>query len=695
MRCDLTFFSLVVALVLIAGCSTRPPRSEGITPEEHQRAYEPTADNLVRLSEEVEIIGATSDAGRLYIEYTHGDEHRYAYSTIDAVQTVSVDADWLPVYHLTLIDKTQYPTKETVEFTLATVEQWQQFYIYLANRLAPKEPLQGVLLNSRDNEDLVYRNPDSSVTIHQATFDRPDNVSFNSIVRMEQMGDLLYEYLDDYLDEIGIESRYIIANTGETGPYARPFVGFDREERQTYFLTLEPFTFGSMPPSFLGRTGGNLTHFVRSHSLEFFNRPFTFVSRLFFLVTDFTGDTLRNLYLRQVSIPRLRDHPIPSLYKGLGMDLVEWERKLDRIVGDDRSSGKLDLFVGGDQFFPHFTRSLAKATSSIKLRTYIFDNDDFAVSFADFLKTRSKEIDVDVMVDGLGTSLAFAASAGTMPVDTESPPNMMSYLTNGSAIDVRVLNNPWLSGDHVKTTIIDGSTAFIGGMNIGREYRWEWHDMMVRATGPIARVIEYEFDKTWVHSKPLGDFRLAAMKLKNLEPQSTTANYPVRIVMTKPSSSQLLRTQLAAIRQAKKYIYIENAYFASTQIIYELARARLRGVDVRVIVSFEGNHGIMNLNNVVATNKLLEFGVRVFAYPGMSHVKVAVYDGWACLGSANFDNLSFRINKEMNLATSDPEFVGEVLDKIFERDFARSIEITEPLPETWTNRLADIVASKL
>ncbi len=40
-------------------------------------------------------------------------------------------------------------------------------------------------------------------------------------------------------------------------------------------------------------------------------------------------------------------------------------------------------------------------------------------------------------------------------------------------------------------------------------------------------------------------------------------------------------------------------------------------------------------------------------------------------------------------------FVGEVLDKIFERDFARSIEITEPLSETWTNRLADIVASKL
>ena len=37
-------------------------------------------------------------------------------------------------------------------------------------------------------------------------------------------------------------------------------------------------------------------------------------------------------------------------------------------------------------------------------------------------------------------------------------------------------------------------------------------------------------------------------------------------------------------------------------------------------------------------------GVRVYAYPGMTHVKAAIYDGWACVGSANFDKMSLRMS---------------------------------------------------
>ena len=131
------------------------------------------------------------------------------------------------------------------------------------------------------------------------------------------------------------------------------------------------------------------------------------------------------------------------------------------------------------------------------------------------------------------------------------------------------------------------------------------------------------------------------------------------------------------------------------QLVQALADARQRGVDVRVIIPMEGNHGIMNANNVTAANKLLKYGVRVFAYPGMSHVKAAVYDGWACLGSANFDKLSFRVNKEMNLGVSDPRFVDVLLEEVFEADFAASTELTAPLPEGWDNTFASIIASQL
>jgi len=87
--------------------------------------------------------------------------------------------------------------------------------------------------------------------------------------------------------------------------------------------------------------------------------------------------------------------------------------------------------------------------------------------------------------------------------------------------------------------------------------------------------------------------------------------------------------------------------------------------------------------------------VRVYIYPGMSHVKAAIYDGWACLGSANFDKLSFRVNKELNLGTSNPGFVQSLKSEVFETDMARSVELTEPLPEDLSNTLASIIAGQL
>jgi cardiolipin synthase len=79
----------------------------------------------------------------------------------------------------------------------------------------------------------------------------------------------------------------------------------------------------------------------------------------------------------------------------------------------------------------------------------------------------------------------------------------------------------------------------------------------------------------------------------------------------------------------------------------------------------------------------------------MSHVKAAIYDGWACLGSANFDKLSFRVNKELNLGVSDAGFVDVLRREVFAADMALSVELTEPLPENLSNTLASIIAGQL
>ncbi len=130
-------------------------------------------------------------------------------------------------------------------------------------------------------------------------------------------------------------------------------------------------------------------------------------------------------------------------------------------------------------------------------------------------------------------------------------------------------------------------------------------------------------------------------------------------------------------------------------MLYELARARRRGVDVRVILPLVSNHGALNQSNALAANAMLEHGIRVFLYPGMSHVKAAVFDGWACMGSANWDKLSFRTNKELNIATSHEPTVNELLERVFAEDFGKSVELTEPFPARWSDHLMEVVADYL
>ena len=299
-------------------------------------------------------------------------------------------------------------------------------------------------------------------------------------------------------------------------------------------------------------------------------------------------------------------------------------------------------------------------------------------------------------IDGLGTLMAQRKAAGTMPAEFEAPYGITIFLEEGSEVEVRSLTNPWFTGDHSKTTIIDSNIAFIGGMNIGREYRWEWHDVMMEARGPIVEFIEREFDKTWAMASVFGDFVYTGYVASHpKEFDESDQGYPIRPLLTLPRRSQIFHAQLKAIRRAQKYIYVQNAYISDITMIHALAKARLRGVDVRIIIPMDGNHGIMNKANVIAANTLLKYGARVWVYPGMSHVKAAVFDDWSCIGSANFDKLSFRVNKEMNLASSAPEFTNQILHEIFYPDFEAAVELTAPLPEDWGNTFALIVASQL
>jgi cardiolipin synthase len=445
-----------------------------------------------------------------------------------------------------------------------------------------------------------------------------------------------------------------------------------------------------------GMAGNGVSkHLVRSHTTAIIVRPVSSLFELGSRLWDRIWDIGRRLEVRLVRSPMLRNSGIADLplHPG-GMDLIEWEARLDKLTGRPSCTADIEFIIGGERFYTLLEQAIESANTSIDLQVYLFDNDDVAGAVADRLRSRSAQVEVRVIYDGLGTYLSHMATAPTQPEDTEFIQNMPRYLCKGSDVRLRVIPNIWLSGNHVKSMIFDQRVAFVGGMNIGREYRYEWHDMMIRLEGDAVGHLSENFQSTWRHNSWGGDFAMAVPKSSRPPVDRKPGSIPVRFLYTYPAKAQIYRAQLEAIRRAQAYIYIENAYFADDRILYELCRARRRGVDVRVIMPAVVNHKVMERSNRVAINTLLNHGARVYMYPGMSHIKAAVYDGWACLGTANFDKLSLQINRELNLATSHPDTVRQLLDELFEPDFRKSVEITEPVSLDLQDHLIELIADE-
>ena len=414
-------------------------------------------------------------------------------------------------------------------------------------------------------------------------------------------------------------------------------------------------------------------------------RPFSALLRLTFVSVNTVTTTFKPAYSA-----RVEKLPVPPLNDGPGMDLVAWEAYLDDKTRAS-SKGTVDLLIDGDEFFPRFEQAVDAAEESISLRMYIFDNDDFAVSVGELLKRRSNEgVETKVLLDGIGTIVSTIEQQESLPADHVPPKSVRKFLEEDSRVDVRQAQNPWLTGDHVKTVIIDGQIAFTGGMNIAREYRHEWHDMMLELHGPVVDVLQHEFNKAWAHAGFFGDFAYARAAAQRQPAVADDVGYPLRTLYTRTEDAEIYRVQRKAMQRAQRYVYVQNPYFTDDVMLYELARARKRGVDVRVIIPLETDRGLITRNNVLAANALLRNGVRIYIYPGMSHVKAALFDDWACLGTANWDRWSLYLNKELNIATSEPAVVQALRKRLFEEDFETAVELTEEIPERWSDYLYEI-----
>jgi len=143
---------------------------------------------------------------------------------------------------------------------------------------------------------------------------------------------------------------------------------------------------------------------------------------------------------------------------------------------------------------------------------------------------------------------------------------------------------------------------------------------------------------------------------------------------------------LLSIASAARSDRIASAYFVPDDLsVRTLVDARRRGVKVEIIVP--GGHVDTDVTRRAGRSRwgpLLEAGAEIYEYqPTMYHCKVMIVDDrWTSVGSANFDNRSFRLNDEANLNVYDADFAREQVGA-FEHDKEQSRRVTF---EEWKNR---------
>jgi cardiolipin synthase len=347
-------------------------------------------------------------------------------------------------------------------------------------------------------------------------------------------------------------------------------------------------------------------------------------------------------------------------------------------------NNQIEVIQNGENFYQAELDAMREARHSINIEAYIFHKGRVTDQVLAVLTDRARAgVRVNLVMDSLG-SLSTRKNYFKRLKDAGGQVEWYHRLR---------LHNWFITNNrtHREITIVDGSTAFVGGAGYADWWRFSrngeprWRDTMFRVQGEAVRGLQGAFLENWLEaSGEILDGQDYFPRL-NTNPGGATA----LVVSSSPPSGGSTRSRVlfqTLIAAARESVYITTPYFLPDRSMRdELVRAEKRGVAVRVVVPGKRNdHALTRSSGRRAYGDLLKAGADIYEYePAMIHAKIAIIDGvWSVAGSANIDNRSFGINDEVNLAILDSETAMNLT-----RDFLGDISHSKRVAlEDWQKR---------
>lgn len=308
----------------------------------------------------------------------------------------------------------------------------------------------------------------------------------------------------------------------------------------------------------------------------------------------------------------------------------------------------------GNQAYGAMLQAIDGAEQSVALATYIFDSDRIGLRFAEHLSAaHERGVEVRVLIDGIGVRYSRRSMVTRLRrLGVRSAAFLPVHLPRSlAAFNLR---------NHRKLLIVDGASAFTGGMNIRQGHcrtdpgRHPISDLHFQIDGPVAEQLQRVFFEDW---------RFATDETLSGPAWATTAGKVAGTTFCRglpdgpDEDFEVLQfTLLAALAEARSQITVVTPYFLpNVELLSALKTAALRGVQVDLLLPQRGNLRLVEWASNPLHTELVERGCRIWLTPPpFNHAKLMLIDAcWVLLGSANWDPRSLRLNFEFNLECYD------------------------------------------
>ncbi|MCR4952418.1 MAG: cardiolipin synthase [Solobacterium sp.] len=327
-----------------------------------------------------------------------------------------------------------------------------------------------------------------------------------------------------------------------------------------------------------------------------------------------------------------------------------------------RNTG-FDYYGLGDTGYPVMLEEMKKAEKFIFLEYFIIEEGIMWNGMLEILEQKAKEgVDVRVMYDDLGSFMTLSASYAKKL--EEKGIRCISFNRINPILGI-IMNHR----DHRKIMIIDGKTAFSGGVNLADEYinvkkiHGHWKDNVIRIKGEAVWSYTVMFLTHWnalCKGKKDEDFTVF-----KAEPEAGKEDGFIAPYGETPLDDEITAQNIymGILNQANDYCYIYTPYLIiDTELINALILAAKHGVDVRIMTPGIPDKKLVWMITRSYYKTLIEGGVKIYEYtPGFVHSKVFVSDDRvATVGTVNLDYRSLYLHFENGTYLYGSEKIADI-----------------------------------